>query len=333
MINVSIIGASGYTGLELIRLLSAHKQVKIAHITSRQNTGKGIGEVYPTIVDSPLRFEEVRPKDIAKGSDVVFTATPHGASMEIVPELIDSGARVIDLSGDFRFKDIGVYEKYYELKHKAPELLKKAIYGLPEINRAKIKKAQLIGNPGCYVTASILGSLPLMKHAKDIIIDAKSGSSGAGAEAKQFTHHPELSDNIKAYKMCDHRHAPEIQEKLADFGNARVHFTPHLIPITRGIMATVHAIIDKKVDLLSEYSKQYEKEPFVRVMKAEPSTAYVKGSNYCFIGGFSQESNHAVVISVIDNLVKGASGQAIQNMNIMFGFDETEGLKQSAIFP
>lgn len=339
-IDVAIIGASGYTGGELIRLLSRHDKVNISTVTSRKNDGEDVSKLHPNLEGLDLKFSNPKTEDI--DADVVFSALPHGASMKLVPEYINNGSRVIDLSGDFRFKDIDTYEKWYGMKHEHPEL--KAVFGLPEINREYIKDATLIANPGCFPTGAILSSLPIVENklVDRIILDSKSGVSGAGVNPNQRTHYPTCTDNVTPYSISNHRHTPEIREQLRNFGtkDVKVSFTPHLVPVIRGILTTNHSfLLEKDIsvqDIYSLYEDYYKNEPFVKVLKDNntPSLASVRGSNYCHIGGISlDDEDQLVIISAIDNLVKGASGQAIQNMNIMFGFDETEGLKEVGVYP
>ena len=339
-IEVAIIGASGYTGGELVRILSRHPKVDITTVTSRKNEGNPLSELHPHLEGLDLKFSNPENKDV--DADVVFCAVPHGASMKIVPDFLNNGSKVIDLSGDFRFQNIETYEKWYDMKHIHPEL--DAVFGLPEINRDLIKDADLIANPGCFPTGAILSSLPIVENelVDRIILDSKSGVSGAGVNPNGNTHYPTCSDNVKPYNMTTHRHTPEIREQLRNFGNGnvKVSFTPHLVPVIRGIITTNHSFLIKDNvtadDIYSLYEEYYKNEAFVKVLKDNkvPLLASVRGSNYCQIGGISlDDEDQLVVISAIDNLVKGASGQAIQNMNIMFGFDETEGLKELGLYP
>ena len=269
---------------------------------------------------------------------MVFTATPHGASLKIVPEIIEKGLKVVDLSGDYRFNDLKVYEKWYGYKH---EKHLNAAYGLPEINRAEIKKAQLVANPGCYPTGAILASLPLVKEklADTLIIDSKSGVSGAGVNPTSATHYPNCSDNVGAYAVTSHRHMPEIQEKLSQYGEVKASFTPHLVPVIRGILTTVHTFPSEEVtsDYVKEiYHEFYGGEPFVRVLESGeiPRLSSVRGSNFCHIGSFDMDENgRMVIVSSIDNLVKGASGQAVHNLNLMCGFKETESIDMLGLHP
>ena len=336
MLNVAIVGASGYTGGELLRLLNEHPKVEVTTATSRQYEDIPIHKVHPHLQDMDLKFENKSHSDL--DADLVFTATPHGASMDIVPEIIETGVKVVDLSGDYRFDDISVYEKWYGLKQSHPL---DAVYGLPEIYRDQIKKADLVANPGCFPTGAILACLPLVaeKLVDKIIIDAKTGVSGAGIKPTDTTHYPNISDNVIPYLVTSHRHGPEIQEKLRKFSDVGVSFTPHLVPVIRGILSTAHTFPIE--DITSSYVKElyddyYADEPFVRILDVSeiPKLSSVRGSNYCHIGSFDKDENgRLVVASSIDNLVKGASGQAVHNMNIMFGFNETESLDMLGLHP
>lgn len=336
MIDVGIIGASGYTGGELLRFLKNHDNVNIIAATSRQYAGVNVSKVHPHLRGEQLKFKDISAEKI--DADLVFTATPHGASMDIVPDLIERDIKVVDLSGDYRFDDISVYEKWYGLKHSAPL---DAVYGLPEVYRDEIKKSNLVANPGCFPTGGILATLPLAKErlVDTVIIDSKSGVSGAGIKPTELTHFPNISDNVIPYAVTTHRHMPEIQQEVAKFNDVKVSFTPHLVPVIRGILTTVHTFL--KEDLTTDYVKElydvfYESEPFVRVLDTDeiPRLSAVRGSNYCDIGSFQiDENGRIVVVSAIDNLVKGASGQAIQNMNIMSGFDEKESLEIVGLHP
>ena len=336
MIEIGIIGANGYTGGELIRLLDKHPHAEVTVATSRKLAGTPIYKVHPHLRNIDLEFKKVDPEDME--ADLVFTATPHGASMNIVPKLIDKGSKVIDLSGDYRFDDLDVYEKWYGLKQENPL---DAVYGLPEIYREEIKKANLVANPGCFPTGAILASLPLVKEklVDKVIVDSKTGVSGAGIKPSETTMFTNVSDNVTPYLVTSHRHGPEIQEKLAKFGDVGVSFTPHLVPVIRGILSTVHTFPLKKVtseEVKELYKTFYEGEPFVNILDVDeiPRLSAVRGSNYCYIGGFQQDENgRLVVISSIDNMVKGASGQAIHNMNIMYGFKETESLDNLGLHP
>ena len=337
MFKVAIIGASGYTGGELIRMLLNHPKVEITDITSRQYDGTPLHKIHPHIRDSGLVFKNKNPSDL--DADVVFTATPHGASMKIVPQILETGTKVVDLSGDYRYRDTEVYEKNYGLKHVDCE--NKGVFGLPELYRDEIKKAKLVANPGCFPTGAILSSYPLVKNnlVDRIIIDSKTGVSGAGVDSSSTTHYPNIADNVNPYKISTHRHMSEIQQELQCFDNIKVSFTPHLVPVIRGIQTTSHSFLNK--DITSEeirkiYEKKYGDEYFIKIMDEGeiPHLSSVRGSNFVHIGGFEiDENQRLVMLSCIDNLVKGASGQAIQNMNIILGIDETLGLKHYGLHP
>lgn len=336
MLEVAIIGASGYTGGELLRFLDVHEEVELVAATSRQYSDTPIRKVHPHLHDLDLIFTNQSPSDL--DVDLAFTATPHGASMNIVPELVEKGIKVVDLSGDYRFDDISIYEKWYNLEHKNPL---EAVYGLPEMYRDQIRGADLVANPGCYVTGAILAGIPLVKNGlvDTIIADSKSGVSGAGINPTPATHYPNIGDNVVPYAVTNHRHMPEIQEKLRTYGDVRVSFTPHLVPVIRGIITTTHSFPNEDItslDVMDLYTKQYDGEPFIRVLDVGeiPRTSSVRGSNHCHIGCFEiDENGRLVVVSAIDNLVKGASGVAVQNMNLMCGFDETMSLEAVGIHP
>ncbi|KZX09979.1 N-acetyl-gamma-glutamyl-phosphate reductase [Methanobrevibacter curvatus] len=344
MIDVTIIGASGYTGGELIRLLEKHEKVRITGVSSRKYDGEAVYKVHQNLRGSDLVFKNLKPEDI--DADLVFTATPHGYSMKIVPELVESGIKVIDLSGDYRFRDFSVYEKYYGLKHTNPL---DAVYGLPEIYRSDIKKATLVANPGCFPTGAILSSFVLSKMGivDRLVFDSKTGVSGGGISPNEAFHFPNVYDNVNPYNIVGHRHGPEIQEELKEFSNVLVSFTPHLVPVIRGILTTCHGfsnninksndVTDFNVeDIHEEYKKQFKDEIFVKVLDIGeiPKLSSVRGSNFAHIGGFEvDETGRLVIISAIDNLVKGASGQAIHNMNIMFGFKEDESISHYGLAP
>ncbi len=337
MIKVAIVGGSGYTGFELLRLLALHPDAKVTEVTSRQYKGKAVTEVFPSLTGfyDGLKFSD--PEEFKSiEADIAFSALPHGASQAAVPALLES-SRVIDLSADFRIHDLSVYEAWYG-EHMSPALLNEAVYGLPELRRKEIKGARLVANPGCYPTSAILALAPLLKEklsdASSIIVDSKSGVSGAGRQAAIETSFVEVSPGFKAYKIGSHRHTPEIEQELGAIAGAGVSitFTPHLLPVSRGILSTVYANLSKGVSMKevhSLYKAFYEKEPFVRVMDEGrfPDISQVRTSNYCDLGVFVDEKKRkAIIVSAIDNLVKGASGQAIQNMNIMAGLPETTGL-------
>jgi len=339
MIKVSVLGATGYAGVELVRLLCSHKEVELSYIVSKSFSGKKISEVYPNftnVLDKELSDLDI--ENIAKNSDVVFTALPHGASKEVIPKLYDYGVKIIDLSGDFRYDDIKVYEEWYGEPHSSPELLEKSVYGLCELHREKIKNADLVGNPGCYTTCSIMGAAPLVKYGvidnHSIIIDAKSGVSGAGRNTLLDNSFCECTENMKAYKIATHRHTSEIEQELSNIANESlmVSFTPHLVPLKRGILATIYANLTKDVtdeEIYEMYKEFYKDEYFVRIYEpgSLPETNHVSGSNFIDIGfKVDKRLKRVIITSAIDNIVKGAAGQAVQNMNIMFGLDEKEGL-------
>lgn len=336
MIDVAIIGASGYTGGELLRFLKNHENVNIKAATSRQYNGINVSKVHPHLRGYEIKFKDVAPENI--DADLVFTATPHGASMDIVPDLIERDIKVVDLSGDYRFDDIAIYEKWYGLEHSAPL---KAVYGLPEVYRNEIKNSNLVANPGCFPTGAILATIPLAKEnlVENVIVDSKTGVSGGGIKPAPAFHYPNCSDNVIPYAVTNHRHMPEIQQEVAKFGDVKVSFTPHLVPVIRGILTTVHTFLKENVTtdyIKNIYDEFYESEPFVRVLDTDeiPRLSAVRGSNYCDIGSFQiDENGRIVVVSAIDNLVKGASGQAIQNMNIMFGFNEKESIDIIGLHP
>ncbi|MBS3131122.1 N-acetyl-gamma-glutamyl-phosphate reductase [Candidatus Woesearchaeota archaeon] len=321
-IKAGIIGASGYTGFELIKLLSRRKHAEIAFLNSRTYAGKTVKSLYPDFEDGKLKFTNLSIEEINKsGADVVFTAMPATESLDVIPKL---KSKVIDLGPDYRFSSLDVYEKVYGAKHKKKIT---AVYGLPELFREKIRKAKLVANPGCYATASILAALPVQKMAKHIIFDCKSGYSGAGSK-KTYANQPEnYTDNIIPYNITKHRHKFEIEQ----FIKGRVSFTPHVLATFRGLMCTMHALLGKEYsaeDIKKMYIERYKGEPFVKIADKIPDLHDVQGNNSCALGGFEiDENNQLVVISVIDNLLKGASGQAVQNMNIMFGIDEKEGIE------
>ncbi|MBF0118974.1 MAG: N-acetyl-gamma-glutamyl-phosphate reductase [Desulfobacterales bacterium] len=339
MIRVGIAGATGYTGAELVRILSNHPNVKITILTSRQNKGVPFDRVFPAMSGiCDLICEEFSITKICDNSDVVFMALPHKLPMGYAPEILKAGKKVIDLSADFRFNDPAKYEKYYE-PHVAKELLKDSVYGLCEIYFEKIKDANLIGNPGCYPTTVLLPLIPLLKSKlidkNSIIVDSKSGVSGAGRSPSLTSLYCEATESFKAYKIGNHRHTPEMEEILSKEAgeNVSITFTPHLVPMSRGMLSTIYATLSDGIksshirDCLSSF---YKARPFIRIKPdgMAPDTLHVRGTNYCDIGfKLDERKNRIIIISVIDNLVKGASGQAVQNMNIMFGIDEACSLK------
>jgi N-acetyl-gamma-glutamyl-phosphate reductase len=341
-IKVGIVGGTGYTGVELLRLLATHPNAELACITSRGEAGQPVSDMFPSLrgyVD--LLFTDPAQADL-QSCDVVFFATPNGIAMQQTRDLLEAGVRVIDLAADFRIKDVAVWEKWYGMTHACPDLVAEAVYGLPEVNRVQIASARLVANPGCYPTAVQLGFLPLLKAGVvdeySLIADAKSGVSGAGRKAETHILFAEAGDNFKAYGVAGHRHLPEISQGLGLMcGKAiKLTFVPHLTPLIRGIHATLYARLTKDVDLQQLFEQQYQSERFVDVLSAgsHPETRSVRGSNQCRIAVHRpQGGDMVVVLSVIDNLVKGAAGQAVQNMNIMFGFSETLGLEQVPLLP
>jgi N-acetyl-gamma-glutamyl-phosphate reductase len=343
-INVAILGASGYTGAELVRLLAHHPFVHIAALTAEKRAGAALGEVFPHLGGLALP-KLVKIGDVNfTGIDAVFCALPHGLTQEVVAAL-PNHLKVIDLSADFRLHDVATYAKWYGHEHLAPALQKDAVYGLTELARAAVKTARLIANPGCYPTSAQLPLIPLVEagaiDAGDIIIDAKSGVTGAGREAKEANLFAEVTEGIHAYAVANHRHAPEIEQGLSQAAKRDivVNFTAHLMPMSRGILSSIYVKLANGAtadDLRATLSKRYENEPFVRVVPAgvAPATRHVRGTNRCLIGVFPDRvKGRAIVISVIDNLVKGASGQAIQNFNLQAGLPETTALDQEALFP
>lgn len=343
VIKAGIVGGTGYTGVELLRLLAAHPQVELAVITSRSEAGIAVADMFPNLRGHVgLKFSAPDPEALA-ACDVVFFATPHGTAMTRVPELLRSNVRVIDLAADFRLKSAQQWQQWYGMPHACPELLKEAVYGLPEMNRAAIKNARLIANPGCYPTAVTLGLLPLVEQGlvdmQQLIADAKSGVSGAGRKVEMHLMFGEAGENFKAYGVPGHRHLPEIAQSLTQAASQPVAltFVPHLVPMIRGIHATLYAKLKHaKLDLQALYAQRYAGEPFVDVLPAgaHPETKSVRGANVCRIAVHRpQEGDTVVVLAVIDNLVKGAAGQAVQNMNIMFGLAETAGLGNIALLP
>jgi len=332
MIRAAIVGGSGYTGGELARLLCRHPKISLEAMTSRQNAGARVSQVMPYLegfVD--LKFDE----RLGDGTyDLVFVAAPHGASMEVVPGLLSKGQRVIDLSGDYRLADPSVYRKWYGLEHKDVANLGKSVYGIPELFHSSIAGARLLANPGCYPTCSSLGLAPLLAHGmveNHVVIDAKSGTSGAGQQPTPMTHHSFCASQVIPYKVGAHRHAPEIQMVLERVSSSDmdVVFTPHLMPIVRGMLCTSYARLRKAMDIESIYAiyrEYYHGKRFIRVVQGAPSVSSVTGSNFCEIGLALSGKDTVVAMSTIDNLVKGGSGQAVQNANIMFGLEETSGL-------
>ena len=342
ILKVGVVGGTGYTGVELLRLLAQHQHCELKVITSRQEAGTPVAAMFPNL-RGHVDLDFSAPSDTAlKQCDVVFFATPNGVAMQQARTLFDAGVRIIDIAADFRIKDVATWEKWYATKHACPELIAEAVYGLPEVNREQIKGARIVANPGCYPTAVQLGFLPLLKSGKvdleHLIADAKSGVSGAGRKAEVHTLFAEASDNFKAYGVSGHRHHPEISQGLNAMAGraARLVFVPHLTPLIRGIHATLYAQLTGKVDLQDLFEQKFADEPFVDVLPAgsHPETRSVRGSNICRIAVHQpQGGDIAVVLSVIDNLTKGAAGQAVQVMNLMCGLPETAGLEGIGLVP
>lgn len=346
MINVGIIGSTGYAGGELARLLLQREDIKIKWFGSKSYIGRKYSEVFPNvfqITDEKCMDDNI--EELAEQADVIFMATPQGLSFSLLNEDILNKTRIIDLSGDYRIKDVKVYEKWYGITHQSTEILKEAVYGLSELNREQVKKGRLIANPGCYPTCSALTVYPLLKEGiidrDSIIIDAKSGTSGAGRGAKGSNLYCEVNENIKAYGVTSHRHTPEIEEQfsLISGHEVKINFTPHLVPMNRGILITSYASLQKEVsyeEVQDIYSDYYNKEYFIRVLEKGicPETKWVKGSNFVDVNfQIDERTNRIIMMGAMDNLVKGAAGQAVQNMNIMFGLEENKGLKLVPIFP
>jgi N-acetyl-gamma-glutamyl-phosphate reductase len=345
MIKVGVVGGTGYTGVELLRLLAAHPEVEVTAITSRAEAGVKVADYFPSLRGRyDLAFTDPNSAPL-KGCDCVFFATPNGVAMSQARPLLESGARIVDFSADFRLKDRAVWEKWYKVPHASPELFAEAVYGLPEINRERIRKARLVANPGCYATAVQLALLPLVEtqfvDLGHLIADGKSGVSGAGRKAEVDLLFSESADNFKAYAVKGHRHHPEIVESLASLEGVSgraigLTFVPHLVPMVRGILATVYARITKDADFQALFEKRYAREPFVDVLPpgSQPETRWVRGTNQCRLAIHRPlDGDTLVILAVEDNLVKGAAGQAVQNMNLMFGFAETQGLDQIAVVP
>lgn len=351
MIKAGIIGATGYAGNELVRLLMGHKEVEIKWYGSRSYIDEKYARVYQNmfeIVDDVCLDDNMEA--LAEQVDVIFTATPQGFLAGVLTEDMLQKTKIIDLSADFRIKDVAAYEKWYKLEHKSPQFIEEAVYGLCEVNREKVRGARLVANPGCYTTCSILTAYPLVAEGlidpNTLIIDAKSGTSGAGRGAKLPNLFCEVNENMKAYGVTSHRHTPEIEEQLgyAAGREVTVNFTPHLVPMNRGILATEYATLVRRADgslpsyeeIKAVYDKYYAKEKFVRVLEKDvcPETKWVEGSNYVDIGfKIDGRTGRIVMMGALDNLVKGAAGQAVQNMNLLFGFDEAEGLNLVPLFP
>lgn len=346
MIKAGIIGATGYAGGELVRILMGHKDTEIVWYGSRSYIDQRYSDVYRNmfqIVDAKCMDDNMA--ELAEQADVIFTATPQGFCASVMDEEILSKTKIIDLSADYRIKDVSTYEKWYGIEHKSPQFIEEAVYGLCEVNREDVKKARLTANPGCYTTCSILTAYPLAKEGiidmKSLIIDAKSGTSGAGRGAKTANLFCEVNENMKAYGVATHRHTPEIEEQLgyASGEKVTINFTPHLVPMNRGILVTEYASLKKDVtydEVKAVYDKYYKEETFVRVLEKGvcPETKWVEGSNYVDINfQIDPRTNRIIMMGAIDNLVKGAAGQAVQNMNLMFGLRESEGLEFVPVFP
>lgn len=348
MLRVAILGGSGYTGAELLRILLNHPHVRVTAVTSERSSGCAVSDVFLHIRNTDLRFEILDLKAITKKADLFFLCLPHKTSQETAAYLYKAGKKVIDLSADYRLKDPRVYHEWYNTPHLYPMLLEKAVYGLPEIYRKQIRKSSLIANPGCYPVSSLLGLAPVI--GKDfidtgsVIIDSKSGTSGAGRSPAQPFMYCEVNESVKAYAVTSHRHTPEIEQELSSLSKKKMNiiFTPHLMPMDRGILSTIYVRTRKKVtlpDIQEIYQRFYHNEPFVRVLSngVYPSTKAVRGTNFCDISVFLSRRatgiQTLIIVSAIDNLLKGASGTAVHNMNIMYGFDETAGLLSSAPSP
>ncbi len=346
MLQVAIIGASGYTGVELARILCNHPEFELTAATSRQYAGKALSEVFPNLLGkTDLICENLSVDELCKRADLFFAAVPHKTAMDLVPRLLQEDKKVVDLSADYRLRDVAVYEEWYQ-EHSSPEFIKEAAYGLPELYREQIKNARLVANPGCYPTSIVLGLAPLLQEGlidpASIIVDSKSGTTGAGRAASVATLFCEVHDGFKAYKVGGtHRHLPEIEQELSVLNrdNVTISFTPHLLPIARGILSTSYANLTSDIseeDLRKLYMDMYTAEPFVRIVPQGtfPATQHVRGSNFCDIGfAIDKRTKRIIIVSAIDNIVKGAAGQAVHNMNLMCGIDETTGLEGAPFFP
>lgn len=339
-----MVGASGYTGGELLRILASHPECDVVCATSRTLKGKSVSHAHPNlrgVLD--IEFEDLKEDEVASRCDFVFAAMPHGASMKSVPKLLVNGIKMVDLSGDFRFSDVSLYERYYHVRHEHPDI--KAVYGLPELHRKEIAGAELVANPGCYPVGAILGLAPVVAEGiiinDRIVVDSKSGISGAGAAPGPKTHFATAAESVLAYNTSNHRHLPEIEKELKGLaGDVRISFVPHLVPVVRGISTTIHGFLREDAageDIRRLYTEFYAEEPFVRVLSVGevPHLGAVRGSNYVDIGCFEvdPERRRCVIVTAIDNLVKGAAGNAVQNMNIMMGYEETMGIHQVGVHP
>jgi len=350
MMRIGIIGGTGYVGGELLRLLLMHPQVEVTMVTSRQSAGEFIFNVHPNLRGlTQLKFVPQDMAELQKNCDLVFTATPHGGSVNLVPKLLEAGLKVIDMSADFRLKNPADYETYYGWTHAHPEMLKEAAYGLPELHREEIKKAKLVACPGCEATAAILGLAPIVKAGlidKDkIVVDLKVGSSGGGSKATPASHHPERSSGVRPYKVVGHRHIAEVEQELNAIGSEKVKisFTPHAVNIVRGILATIHTFPTQPIankDLWKAFRGMYGNEPFVRIVKYQkgqfqlPDPKVTVGTNFCDVGfEIDEHASRLILFSALDNMVKGASGQGVQCLNLLMGIDETTGLKSTGFHP
>ncbi len=350
MLRIGIIGGSGYVGSELLRLLLLHPQVEVTMVTSRQSAGEFVFNAHPNLRGlTQLKFVPLDIAELQKNCDLIFTATPHGGSVNLVPKLLEGGLKVIDMSADFRLKNPSDYETYYGWKHAHPEMLKEAVYGLPELHREEIKKAKLVACPGCEATAAILGLAPIAKAGlvdKDkIVVDLKVGSSGGGSKPSPASHHPERSNGVRPYKVVGHRHIAEIEQELDALSSepVKISFTPHAVNIVRGILATIHTFPKQKLenkDLWRAFRGMYGNEPFIRLVKYQkgpyqlPDPKVTMGTNYCDVGfEIDEHANRLLIFSALDNMCKGASGQGVQCMNILMGFDETTALKSTGFHP
>jgi N-acetyl-gamma-glutamyl-phosphate reductase len=343
--RVGIIGATGYTGVELLRLLLHHPEVEVTALTSQKYAGVPIDQVFPSLKKHlQLKCEELSVDQISKKTDFIFTAVPHKTAMETVPLFYRQGKRIVDLSADFRIKDPALYERWYQ-KHTSADLLPESVYGLPELHRESIRNAKIVGNPGCYPTGALIGLIPLVKKGmvslESIVIDAKSGVSGAGRDVVLESLFCEVNEGVKAYKIFEHRHLPEIEQEVTLVAEKKVSvtFVPHLIPMDRGILTTIYLHLAKKCkteEVVGSFQEHYQKEPFIRICPKGklPNTKDVRGSNYCDVGiKVNEADGRTVIVTAIDNLVKGASGEAVQNMNIMLGYPETMGLDVLPLWP
>lgn len=349
-VRIAIVGGTGYAGGELLRILYEHPDARVTYVASRSQVGERVDDVHPALAGCyDLAFGAIDPDALAQAADVVFLAVPHGASMELAPALLERGARVIDLGADFRLDDPDVYEYWYGAPHTEAEALHEAVYGLPEMHRDDIREARLVANPGCYPTSVLLGLAPLVHlgilDPHDVTISAVTGVSGAGGTPGPLFHYPERTENVQAYGVPGHRHTAEMEQGVARLlaqrggGDVKVSFVPHLVPMSRGILATMNAPMPQKMEtknVLSIMRSYYRTEPFVRVLGEDrlPVTKHVAGTNFCHVSArVDPRTDRLIVFSAIDNLVKGAAGQAVQNLNIMYGFEETTGLKARGLYP